>query len=1334
MKWTRSGWGIIGILLLTGWVWGTEWPTYLRDATRVGCTPDALAPPLALHWVYCSASPPQLAFPGPADRVIEGLKLRHRVRFDDVFHVAMVGSCAYFGSSVDHSVRCVDLQTGDPRWTFITDGPVRLAPTVAEGRVYIGSDDGFVYCLQADRGDLIWKLRAGPRDERVLARGRMTSRWPVRTGVLVEGGVAYFGAGVFPHDTVYLCAVRADSGQIIWKNDRLSQRGADRDDLTPQGYLLANERLLFVPSGRTLPAAFDRATGEPVHKQQGGGKQVGGAAALLAGDQIYSVGGEEFILALNQQTGSIENRLQAHQMTMRGEIAFLADGQEIVALDWPRDAEFRSRRLELEGERFEVQQRLRANPAAQQLARVRVAQAAVADIQQQLEQRATDGSQDSPEYSALGAKLAQHQASLAALAELYESSRREYDQLSARLKQLQEQLAATIEGGVKWRRNIPHESAMIVAGNSLVVGGRNEFVLLDCETGRPLWSQAVEGEVRGLAAADGHLLVSTTSGRVYGFGDATTEPVDRPRQQPHAPQEPAAEGEPSDRYAAAAREILQRTGIHRGFALVYGSEQGRLAEELARHSELVVYCLESDAQKVRDSRQRLLQAGWYGSRITVDHCDLAHDPYPDYFANLIVSDTLLQTGQMPGDPEEVARHLKPEGGVLCLGVPDAAANPLADQAIASVAAWLPQTQLADDQLKVEHSGGWTRATRRSLPGAGSWTHQYGNAGNTACVDDQRIQGGVRILWYGDPGPGQMVNRHQGATAPLAAQGRLFVQGEQSLMAYDAYNGQFLWELQNPGAIRTGVYNNYEPGNLVVGDQCLFMVIQHECRQLDAATGQELRRFTIPDPDEDGQYQWGYVAYSDGRLYGTRTIRKMVAEEARRRGRPTETDSSDIVFAIDVATGQRLWSHQGQSISHTTVAVDEQRVYFINSSITPEQRERLLQQDKSTLIGLTGRERELAEDRMKRIDAREAVALDAATGQLLWSEPVDVTDCTGVGIGAGRLTLMAAQGYIVLCGANANGHYWDQFLAGDFQRRRLVVLSAETGKLVWSRDANYRHRPLVVGDRIIAEPWAFYLHTGEQEVRTHPLTGERTAWKFIRPGHHCGAISATPSTLFFRSGYTAYYDLLEDSGTRHFGGHRLGCWINTIPANGLVMIPEASAGCACLFSLTSTVVFEPEPERQDWSVYTAEGKTTPVQHLALNLGAPGDRRDARGRLWLSYPRPWSRAGLDLPLEITPMSMFGTQGRFFQNNSESCAIAGTDSPWVFTSGTLGMTYCKRALDRARTASRGIHRPAVFCGARGRPAGTTCIRCPAARRDRGRKRRCGVACRRSAARMGC
>ena len=127
-----------------------------------------------------------------------------------------------------------------------------------------------------------------------------------------------------------------------------------------------------------------------------------------------------------------------------------------------------------------------------------------------------------------------------------------------------------------------------------------------------------------------------------------------------------------------------------------------------------------------------------------------------------------------------------------------------------------------------------------LPGTSGWTHQYGNPANTSTVQDDRIRGGVRVLWYGDPGPSMMMNRHDGAVGPVSAAGKLYVQGENSVMAYDAFNGEFLWEQYNPEALRTGVFNNFEPGNLVASDESLFMVMQDKCLQMDADTGRIIR--------------------------------------------------------------------------------------------------------------------------------------------------------------------------------------------------------------------------------------------------------------------------------------------------------------------------------------------------------------------------------------------------------------------------------------------------------------------------------------------------------------
>lgn len=1245
---------LLSFLLSTVIVVQADWPTYLHDSSRVGQTDEALALPLTQRWTFASPTPPQMAWAGEDGRVIEGMELKNRIRFDDVFHTAIAGDRVYFGSSVDGRVLCKNLGTGQDEWSFFTNAPVRLAPMVSGNRVYVGSDDGYVYCLDAVTGSVVWKLRAGPNDERILSRGRMISRWPVRTGVLVDDGVAYFGAGVFPHENIYLYAVDAVSGAVIWKNDAISQEDAGRNDLSPQGYLLATKELLFVPSGRSLSAVFDRKTGKQINKPAPGwrgdaGGQIGGSQALLVDDQIFAVG-EHQILALDQDTGKTGYAwFRGTQMTLAGKMGYMATGKEIVAIDRDAHAVSTQARHAIEMAANKLNSELRKHPALAQLQKVSTAERKLKAAQKA--------------GNAAEARTAQE--ALAAAAKAYEPQRADYQAKKDKLAQLKQDLAAHQDAGIKWTHPSAHESALIVAGNTLVVGGKDEVVCLDASTGKVLWQSVVEGDARGLAAADGHLIVSTTAGKVYAFAGSSRTDLPALANNPLVVSEPFPQDALSSMYATAAESILTQTKVRDGFCLVIGSENGRLAYEIAKRSRLAVYGVEPDEAKVQASRQALIGTGLYGPRITIDHLDLSVIPYSSYFANLIVSDHLLLTGEMPGIAKEVARNLKPIGGIICLGVSDQAADAVKAAAQKGISAWLAGTELTKEKATIETMGVWSLLTRAALPGADSWSHQYGNAANTSSNHDERVKGGLNVLWYGDPGPGKMVNRHAGAVGPLSVNGRLFIQGETTVMAYDAFNGRFLWEVENPGAVRTGMTRAAEAGNMAASDNNLFVVIEDHCNQFDAATGEIVRTHMIPGGN--AAKSWGYVAYQDGILYGTVTDRKELAEQRSRRSK-NAADATDSIFACDVATGKLLWQYQGKYISHVTIAIGDGRVFFIDSSLTPEQRDSLLKQDKAELAKLTGKDREIAEERLKTADMRLAVALDAKTGRQEWAKPVDVTDCSDIGIGGGSLTLMYQNNRLVLGGANANGHYWDQFLAGEFARRRLVVLDAVNGEKIWAKDANYRHRPVVINNDIIAEPWAYDLYTGEQKMRTHPLTGDKSPWMFARPGHHCGAISATSNMMFFRSKSTAYYNLDEDEGTEHFAGQRLGCWINTIPANGLVMIPEASAGCVCLFSVASTIVFEPREDRMSWGVYSANGMTTPVQHLALNIGAPGDRRDAHGKLWLGYPRPSSRAGIDLPLDLDQDFVKG--GEFYSFNADAYSVANTDTDWVFASGARGL----------------------------------------------------------------
>ena len=111
----------------------------------------------------------------------------------------------------------------------------------------------------------------------------------------------------------------------------------------------------------------------------------------------------------------------------------------------------------------------------------------------------------------------------------------------------------------------------------------------------------------------------------------------------------------------------------------------------------------------------------------------------------------------------------------------------------------------------------------------------------------------------------------------------------------------------------------------------------------------------------------------------------------------------------------------------------------------------------------------------------------------------------------------------------------------------------------------------------------------------------------------------------------------------------------------------------MFSIASTIVLEPREPRRPWALYSGVGATTPVKQMTLNFGAPGDRRDASGRLWLAYPRPTpnpgKETGLDLKLQFDTKFLPG--GGFFTNDGDASESSSSELAWIVSSGARGAT---------------------------------------------------------------
>ena len=240
---------------------GGDWPQWRYDAGRGAATPDALPERLSLSWTR------QLAEPCPAWPASQP-----RLRFDVSYSPVAAGKRLYVPSMVTDSVTALDTETGRRRWQFYADGPVRFAPIVAEGRVYFASDDGYLYCLDAAGGRLVWRVRGGPTDRRVLGSGRLISTWPIHGGPVLLDGNIYFTAGIWPFMGIFVHAVDAATGGSIWINSGEAMRYVVQPhdspafgSFVPRGHLAATPYGLVAPGGRTDPAVYDLKTGKMLH-------------------------------------------------------------------------------------------------------------------------------------------------------------------------------------------------------------------------------------------------------------------------------------------------------------------------------------------------------------------------------------------------------------------------------------------------------------------------------------------------------------------------------------------------------------------------------------------------------------------------------------------------------------------------------------------------------------------------------------------------------------------------------------------------------------------------------------------------------------------------------------------------------------------------------------------------------------------------------------------------------------------------------------------------------------------------------------------------------------
>lgn len=661
--------------------------------------------------------------------------------------------------------------------------------------------------------------------------------------------------------------------------------------------------------------------------------------------------------------------------------------------------------------------------------------------------------------------------------------------------------------------------AFVGAGNARIGGGDGKIAAFDAEDGKQIWTAEVDGRVHSLAIVNGLLLASTDTGRVYCFASAMKAggaPVTiSPKPAVDAVYAGAKEKETT---AAKAEWIIQQAGLERGYCLVLGSGEGRLVYELAKRTNWQVIGREPDAGKAARSRAMLDAAGLAG-RAAIHHGALDALPYTDYLFNVIAGESSVET----------RRVLRPEGGVAISGM-------------------MPESVFR----------------RGPLDGAGEWTSLYGNTANTACSGDKLVRGdrGLQIQWFGRPGPRGLIDRHHRTTAPLYKNGRLIVPGDDHITAVDAYNGTILWEIDAPNTRRTVIFR--DSSYLALADDALYVAKPDGCIALNPQTGKQERSFKLPALN--AAKEWGYVASIGDTLLGSAAKPGASRRGMSRQMSLTETHydtvpqvCSDALFALKRHDGRPLWTYapQGGLIVNPTIVSEGGVVYFIESA-NPE-----------TLKNPNGRAR------LEELVAKGAklTALDLKTGKVLWSRAEPALEALRHNVFA-----VSAQGLLVIDGSRNSGM--------DKKTARVVydvlAFDARTGEKKWAltqtqsdaiggEHGEQERHPAIVGTVLYCEPRAYDLLSGKPVEWKWPWQKER------RKG--CGTLSASDTCLFFRNDTASLFDLATGEARKITAETRPGCWINLLPAGGLLLAPEASSGCSCNYAVQTSLAFLPvAPEK------------------------------------------------------------------------------------------------------------------------------------------------------------
>lgn len=758
-------------------------------------------------------------------------------------------------------------------------------------------------------------------------------------------------------------------------------------------------------------------------------------------------------------------------------------------------------------------------------------------------------------------------------------------------------------------------------------GGLVFSLTMDGQQPRVTWKATIDGHVTSMIAANGRLVVVTQEGNLYCFARESVTPQTHRLAESHLP---AQATDWTDRVAA----ILETDKPGDAYCVAVGVGSGRLISELVRQSRVRVIVIDPDQDAILKLRRQYDGLGLYGSRVTAHVGDPMTIDLPPYVANLIVSETPEKFG-LVAKPQSIAalfRVLRPYGGSAWLAGNRDVQDTIGETVVAAKLA----------QAEIVKGNAFARIVRRgALPGSADWTHEYGDASNTLMSHDSLVKAPLGVLWFGGPAADGSLfyNRHFWGPSMAVIGGRMFLQGPNKMTAVDVYTGRILWQLPLEGEA------NYEPGrrgndfegslagyHFLAVEDAVYLVHEKLCKKIDPTTGDLINEFKLPNPDDD----WGRIRVVKDKLIAE-VFRKLDADKTKlppSRQLLAGTQAAVEIRAIDRHTGSKLWTFEAEA-SFPALSVGTDRLFAFDGALESFYKD-------------WKRRGEIP----KASDIRSIKAIDLETGKLVWKQESSLIATWLSYSGEQEVVLMSNKSNIIAIDGLTGKELWTQISEG-------VGFKGHPESL-WDR-------VIVWNDRILDQRGpglAWNLKTGERVPRIHPITNEETPWEFTKAGHHCNYAIASPHLMTFRADTAGFCDI-ESGNTSRLKGFRSGCRNSLIPANGVLNSPNMAHGCICGYSLFTSLALVHLPDSEVWS-YSAlkvDAKKDAVRRVGINFGAPGDRQDDSGTLWLDYPS----VGGSSP--VVPIQVTADSPRYFRRHSS--LLEGDGVKWIAGSGIDGVT---------------------------------------------------------------